>query len=114
MITKDKFYGHPMFFDIIEELKQLHSEKNRQYATTDEPLSNFKRCGNMTSKLFKPDINKALAVCLSYMGKQVDGVIEIVGENKKGTIESFEDKLRDIAVYAIIAMIINRESSTEI
>ena len=78
MITKDKFYGHPMFFDIVEGLKQLHSEKNRQYATTDKPLGNFERCGNMTAKLFKSDINKSLAVCLSYMGKQVDGVIEIL------------------------------------
>lgn len=105
-----KYYGHPKFYKIVEELKELHSEKNRQYATKETPLGNFVRCGRMTAKLFKDGIDPSLACCLSYMGKQVDGVVEIVGEGKKNTVESLHDKLRDIAVYAILAIIISEES----
>jgi hypothetical protein len=43
------------------------------------------------------------------MSKQVDGVMEIVGESKKNTIEELNDKLKDIAVYAILAIILNKE-----
>jgi len=103
------YYGHPDFYKIVEELKELHSEKNRQYATSDNPLGNFDRTGQMIKKFLKPNINPALASCLCLVAKQIDGVYEIVGEAKENTVDSLEDKLRDIAVYAIIAMIINRE-----
>jgi hypothetical protein len=47
------------------------------------------------------------------MSKQVDGIYEIVGEGKKNTCDSLDDKLRDVAVYTIIAMIIIREEKDE-
>ena len=28
-----KTYGHPRFYELIEEIKQLHSDKNSDYAT---------------------------------------------------------------------------------
>ena len=102
-----------MFFQIVEELKALHSEKNRQYATKDNPLANFKRTGNLIKKFLKPEINPTLASCLSLMSKQIDGVYEIVGENKKGTYDSLEDKLKDISTYCILAIIINRENGKD-
>lgn len=106
---KEKFYGHPRFPEIADELKELHSRKNYQYATVDDPLGNFRRCGILCSKLLKPE-NKALATCLVYMGKQVDAVIEMVGERKTNTIESLIDKLKDIATYSIIAIILIEEA----
>lgn len=105
------YYGHPDFYKIVDELKELHSEKNRQYATSDHPLANFDRTGQMIKKFLKPNINPSLASCLCLVSKQIDGVYEIVGEAKENTVDSLEDKLRDIAVYSIIAMIINREKT---
>ena len=107
---RKKFYGHPLFPIIVDELKELHSKKNYQYATTDAPLDNFRRTGNMIAKFLKPGINPKLASCLSLVSKQIDGVYEIVGEGKQNTEDSLDDKLRDIAVYTIIAMIIIREN----
>ena len=104
------YYGHPDFYKIVDELKELHSSKNRQYATPDNPLGNFERTGRMVKKLFKPEINERLAVLLCYVSKQMDGIIEIVGENKKNTTEALEDKLKDIATYSIIAIILSREA----
>jgi hypothetical protein len=101
------YYGHPMFYKILENLAKLHSDKNKQYATKDNPLGNFTRTAALCSKLFNPKIkNKPLAMALCYMAKQVDGVYEIVGEGKEGTVDSLKDKFSDIAVYSIICMIL--------
>ena len=108
-----KEYGHPDFYKIIDELKELHSEKNRQYATNESPLANFKRMGGMISKFLKPGIDPSLASCLALASKQIDGAYEIVGECKEGTLDSLEDKLRDVAIYSIIAIIINRERTRD-
>lgn len=62
----------------------------------------------MASKILKPT-NKPLAIALAYLSKQVDGVFEIVGEDKKDTIEELKDKLKDIATYALICIILNEE-----
>ena len=119
-MTKDNtvatkpYYGHPMFYQIVEELKDLHSEKNRQYATKGNPLGNFERTGKMISKFLHPGVNPTLASCLSLMSKQVDGIYEIVGEAKANTIDSLEDKLKDVAVYSIIAMIILAEAREKV
>lgn len=108
--TKKEYHGHPKFYEIIEEIKQLHSEKNKQYATKDNPLGNFTRVGQLASKLINPNIkNKALAVALLYMMKQVDGAIEMVAEAKKDTPDELKDKLRDIATYSMISEIIVEE-----
>jgi len=106
-----EYHGHPAFYAIVEELKNLHSEKNRQYATKENPLANFERTGRMISKFLKPGIDPTLASCLALVSKQIDGVYEIVGECKSGTVDSLEDKLKDVAAYSIIAMIILRESA---
>lgn len=103
------YHGHPLFYSIVDELKLLHSIKNQQYATKDNPLGNFQRTGKLISKFLKPGIDPALASCLSLMSKQIDGIFEIVGECKTNTPDSLEDKLRDVAVYSVIAMIIIAE-----
>lgn len=110
MSTKKRIYGHPAFYKVVEEIADLHEEKNRQYATVDDPLGNFNRTGKIIAKLLKPGIPPALASCLIFMSKQVDGVYEIVGEDKKDTIDSLEDKLLDTAVYSIIGIIQIREA----
>ena len=106
---KKKWYGHKKFYKILEELADLHSAKNYQYATDKDPLSNFKSAGRMVEKLFKPNINIPLATALVYMSKQIDGVINLVGESKTDTIEALEDKLMDIAVYSILCIILNKD-----
>jgi len=106
-----KQYGHPEFYKILKELAELHSKKNYQYASSDDPLGNFKRTGKLASKLFKSEINKPLAMALCYVSKQIDGVYEMVGESKKDTIEELEDKLKDIAVYSILCIILNKSKT---
>lgn len=105
----DKYFGHPMFYEILDELAALHSKKNRQYATPESPLGNFDRTGSMMKELLREDINPSLASALWLASKQVDGAIQILAHSKKNTPDSLEEKLLDVAVYYILATIIVRE-----
>lgn len=109
--SKPKQYsGHPTFYKILNELKLLHDKKNKQYASDTIPLGNFYRGSKLISKLINPNINnKPLSFALSLMAKQVDAVYDIVGDNKTGTEEELEDKLKDIAVYSILCIILIKE-----
>jgi hypothetical protein len=107
-----EYHGHKRFYEILEELKELHDKKNMQYANSSNPLGNFYRTGKLCEKLFKEGIdNKPLVMALAYMAKQIDGVYDIVGESKKNTVDSLKDKLMDVAVYSIICMILIEEYS---
>lgn len=108
--SKVRKYGHPLFYKLVNEIADLHERKNYQYASQSDPLGNFRRTGQIIRKMLKPGIDPALASCLAFMSKQVDGVYDIVGESKTGTIDSLEDKLQDIAVYSIIGLILVRET----
>lgn len=109
MARNKRAYGHPAFYQIVEEIAALHEKKNRQYAMPDDPLGNFRRTGQIIAKMLKPGIDPTLASCLSFMSKQVDGVYEMFGEGKTDTPDQLEDKLQDIIVYGIIALILVRE-----
>ncbi len=107
---KKRKYGHPLFYEAVEAIADLHEGKNRQYATPEDPLGNFRRTGQIIKKMLKPGIDPTLASCLAFMSKQVDGVYEMFGEDKQGCFDSLEDKLQDIAVYSIIGLILSREA----
>jgi hypothetical protein len=105
--------GHPMFYELGEEENQLYSDKHYQYATDADPMSNFRLCGDLIHKLLKPGVNPTIAAALCLMSKQIVGVYEIVGEGKQNTIESLEDKLKDIGIYSRIIRIMLRESQEQ-
>ena len=107
---KEEYSGHPEFYKILDKMKELHNRKNAQYATSKDPLGNFRRASALVEKLLNPKIkNKKLAYLLVLMSKQVDGVYEMLGESKEDTVEELNDKLMDIAIYAVLAMIIEKE-----
>ena len=106
---KMKYYGHPKFYKIVEELKDLHSRKNFDYAGTGDPLGNFDRCGQMMKAVLSEGGFEELKVLLVYMSKQFDGVIDMIGKNRTAQVEGIKDKLTDIAIYAIIGRIIYEE-----
>ncbi len=106
--------GHPKFYQILEELAVLHSCKNAQYASLENPLGNFRRGSKMVEKLLNSKVkNKPLAYALILVSKQIDGAMEIVGEGKENTPDSLKEKLYDIAVYSIIAVILSEEGECQ-
>lgn len=112
MKSERSYQGHPMFYEILNEMRDLHDRKNAQYASSKDPLGNFRRGSNISNKLINPKIkNKELAYLLVLMSKQIDGVMEMLGEGKDNTVEEIEDKLLDMATYSVIGIILRREEN---
>lgn len=104
-------FGNKRFYEILENLAELYSNKNKMYASKVDTEGNFNRCSNLCQKLLKDEIkNKQLAYLLVLMSKQIDAVYDIVGECKENTIEHLEDKLKDVAIYSIIAIILSENN----
>jgi len=102
-------YGHPEFYRILDELKELHSLKNQDYGSLSDPMRNFRTAGRLIEPLLRPGVYVPLATALCLVAKQIDAVYDMVASNKHGAAESLEDKLKDIAVYAVLALVLVRE-----
>jgi len=95
---KKKFYGDPEFYKLLDKIAELHSAKNHDYAG-DDPLSNF-----MLSEKMGIPAWKGVLVRIS------DKVSRLWSFAKKGEYkvqdEKVEDTLMDLAVYAIITILL--------
>lgn len=107
------FHGHPEFVDTVLNMLKLHSKKNKQYATEEEPLGNFKLGAILAEKVINPpdgtftEKERQIAYALILATKQVLGSMEILAEKKTDTPDSLNEKLGDVAVYNMICMILN-------
>ena len=109
-MAKYKGAGHPRFYELLSEIAELHSNKNQDYATSDNPLINFTREGNVLEEYgIITKGNPELKYAMTLMSKQIDGVYKMVGNGDSGKAESVADKFRDIAVYSLICMILCEE-----
>lgn len=110
--TENKYFGHHRFYQILDELKELHSAKNRDYATQSDPLRNFKESGKQCEGLLSSG-NEALKICMVYMQKQFDAAKKLIAEGKSGGVENIATRLKDVAVYAVLGMILFEENFIE-
>ena len=101
--------GDPMFYEILVNLGQLHNDKNGDYATIEYPLRNFTTVGEALEKYGLITKGKpALKLALIYAYKQWDAALKLLGRGEEGNVEGIDARLDDIAVYAIIAKILNK------
>ena len=95
-------YGHPRFYEIIEELKQLHSDKNHDYASADNPLSNL----TASKRINLPP----WIACLVRIQDKIGRLEEFACKDElKVKDESITDTLNDLANYAILCRILYEE-----
>jgi len=97
-------HGHPEFTEILTELAELHSNKNFDYARGGNPLGNFNRCAAVLE-------TTPAKFAWSLVAKQIDAVNWAFLQGGDQKCESVRDKLRDIAVYSILIMIMLGEES---
>lgn len=91
--------GHPRFYELLDELAELHSRKNSDYATEEEPLSNLKRC----EKLGIP----AWMGVIVRLEDKWDRIEKIAKKGKPAVSEeSIIDTLKDSAVYALLCIVL--------
>ncbi len=103
-VPEKKYHGHPMFYQIIDELKDLHSRKNADYAD-EEPLRNLRMCeagGIAAWKGIVIRLTDKISRLLTFVKKESYEVKD----------ESVEDTLRDLAVYAVLGIILYRERAS--
>lgn len=104
-------YGHPEFYEILYGLADLHSRKNKDYASQADPMANFRRVGDLCEKynIFNAPIPAELKVAIIYMLKQFDAYMKLLGSGEKGGVEGVPERLQDVSVYSIIEMILYKE-----
>ena len=116
-ISEDKwgnYHGHPKFYKILEQMAELHSKKNKDYATKEDPLRNFKRAAEWAKKYkLITDGYESVKVAIIYMLKQLDAAFKLLGDNQKGEVEGFIDRMMDIAIYSVLIMILYEEDESK-
>ena len=90
-------HGDPRFYQLLEEVAELHSAKNHDYAKTAEPLSNFQRCA-----AFGVEPWRGVLVRMSDKWSR----IEQLAGGKVAKNESLRDSLIDNAVYSLLCVLL--------
>lgn len=103
---KEKLSGHPMFYEILEEMKQIHATKNKDYGGGD-PLGNFKT----SAESLGVSPFKGVLVRMSDKWSRISNIVKSGETHVKD--ETIEDTLKDLACYCILAIIIKRETETK-
>lgn len=103
----DKRHGHPRFYELVDEITDLHSRKNHDYASGGDPLGNFKRVAKIFSMYPGLDLSDPMVVALTYALKQVDASLWMLSNGHEAKVEGIKDRLQDVAVYSIISMVLS-------
>lgn len=108
-VTHTERHGHPRFYELLDELADLHSRKNHDYAAGGNPLGNFQRRGDLYSRYPGLNLSDPVVVALVDMQKQLDAALWFCSNGHTAGVEGKIDRLRDVACYAILAMIMEEE-----
>ena len=104
--------GHPRFYEILEEMAELHSKKNTDYAKggIQGALGNFHRVSSIMQLYPGMDWDSPFGVAMCYMLKQLDAAL-ILRSTKRDSItgEPIPSRLLDISTYTNIASILYEE-----
>jgi len=101
MVTKQQA-GHPRFYELIEAMRNLHDRKNADYSKTGDPLSNFRLCRAFGIAPWKG--------ALVRMSDKWSRITELAGDKtEKVADEKITDTLMDLAIYALLTIILREE-----
>ena len=105
--------GHPRFYKILDELAELHSNKNHDYATVEKPFGNFERVAHIIDyyNLLNAPCKTEVKVSTIYMLKQFDCFMQALCSGKQMKVEGLKERLRDIVAYDIITEILLEEEN---
>lgn len=95
-------YGHPEFYKLLDQMAELHSRKNHDYAGKSDPLKNLR-----SSKRIGIDPFVAVIIRLQDKWSRLEEFLNAKTLLVKN--ESVEDTLMDNAVYSLLAIILLRE-----
>jgi len=94
--------GHPAFYKKLEEVAKIHADKNHDYATVEEPLSNLQRSKRIGIPPWKG--------CLIRMQDKFDRIENFANTGSLHVkSELLEETLMDLAAYSILCIILYEE-----
>lgn len=93
--------GHKRFYELLDEIALLQSNKNQNYAKDNDPLSNLK-----SSEQF--GISAPLGVMVRLSDKW-SRLVQLMGGKKDQVGESIKDTLMDMSIYALLMIILLEE-----
>ena len=92
---------NPKFHALLKQIGELHDRKNADYATNQDPFSNFKECERFNVPAWKG--------CLVRMSDKWARICNLTkGEEAKN--EPLEDSFMDMAVYSLICLLLYQET----
>ena len=106
---EEKRQGHPMFYEILAGLADLHSRKNHDYADGGSPLGNFERRAAFYAMYPGLDLSDPTVVALVDSMKQLDAAMWCLSNKHTLLVEGISDRLKDVAVYAVIGVVLEAE-----
>lgn len=89
---------NPAFTALLGQMAAIHDKKNEDYASADNPYSNFELAGALGA-LFSDPVDVACAVLI---GVKIARLAELRGKGKTPNHESVADTHLDLATYAAI------------
>ena len=104
-----ELHGDPRFYKLLTELSDLHSRKNTDYSRggIHGPLGNFIRVSEIKKLYPGLDFSSPFGTALDYLLKQLDATMILY---TSGTVsltgESVASRLKDVAVYALLGMLL--------
>jgi hypothetical protein len=104
-VTKSKKTGDPRFHEILELLGELHDKKQKDYGRNDDPFANV-----------RGSVEWGIPPWVGALVRATDKIKRLQKEARDGVLsnESAEDSFMDLAVYAIIGLILYREDKEEV
>lgn len=92
--------GDPRFLKLLDDIEQLHAMKQRDYGKDIDPFANVRAAEEW-----------GISPWLGAMIRLTDKVRRLQSYATNGSLanEGVEDSLKDMAVYALIALILWRE-----
>lgn len=89
---------NPKFEALLDEMREVHESKNRDYASDENPYSNFEVAARIAG-LFPDPIDQVFA---TLVGVKLARLAELKGKGKMPNNESIADTQLDLAVYAAL------------
>ena len=98
----EHLHGHPMLFQVLEEMDLLHDRKGRDYGIGIDTLGNVRSSEQW-----------GIPAWIGTLVRANDKVVRLQNAAKGSALvnEGIEDSLMDLAAYAIIALVLYREAN---
>lgn len=102
--------GHPRFYELVNEISDLHDRKNRDYRGVSGPVSNFERLSAIMRLYPGMDWDSPYGTAVFQALKQIDAALALRVSKKESAVgEPIPSRMRDVAVLSLLSIVLIEE-----